>query len=387
MADPQRRIVAAAEHRRQQQDRDGQERVGPGGGEPGPDQARARRRRRPAAPPRPARAGCRASRTWRTTPSPPRRTRAAPTTNSPPVARRRPVPGRRGRHRAPTLIVCQHVCTTYKYCTLFTGKVKEGDRRHDGTGQARSAWPAAGPDRGRDPRRRAEPARRGRSRPRRPCGASPRRSGWPRTRCTPTSRTRPPWSRRWSSACSARSTTTCSPTAPSRGGCRVEALALELRAAADGAPRRGPADDRRPDGRPARPRPERTAPRAPRRRRAQPRRRRPGGLPADRLRVRLDRPGSRRRRRARPAATRIRTHRHPSAAPSPATPAEHYPRAAAAAATLAGYISTEQYLWGLRRVLDGIATSGRLSNQRAAHDAQQDGHSSTSNTPATSPFH
>lgn len=40
-----------------------------------------------------------------------------------------------------------------------------------------------------------------------------------------------------------------------------------------------------------------------------------------------------------------------------ATPAEQYPRAAAAAATLAGYISTEQYLWGLHRVLDGLTTS------------------------------
>jgi TetR/AcrR family tetracycline transcriptional repressor len=40
-----------------------------------------------------------------------------------------------------------------------------------------------------------------------------------------------------------------------------------------------------------------------------------------------------------------------------ATPAEHYPRTAAAAGELAGYISTEQYLWGLRRVLDGITTS------------------------------
>jgi AcrR family transcriptional regulator len=40
-----------------------------------------------------------------------------------------------------------------------------------------------------------------------------------------------------------------------------------------------------------------------------------------------------------------------------ATPAEHYPHAAAAAATLAGYISTQQYLWGLRRVLDGITTT------------------------------
>jgi hypothetical protein len=39
-----------------------------------------------------------------------------------------------------------------------------------------------------------------------------------------------------------------------------------------------------------------------------------------------------------------------------ATPAEHYPRTAAPAAELAGYISIEQYLWGLRRVLDGITT-------------------------------
>jgi TetR/AcrR family transcriptional regulator, tetracycline repressor protein len=37
-----------------------------------------------------------------------------------------------------------------------------------------------------------------------------------------------------------------------------------------------------------------------------------------------------------------------------ATPAEHYPRAAAAAATMAGYITTEQYVWGLHRLLDGI---------------------------------
>jgi TetR/AcrR family transcriptional regulator, tetracycline repressor protein len=37
-----------------------------------------------------------------------------------------------------------------------------------------------------------------------------------------------------------------------------------------------------------------------------------------------------------------------------ATPADHFPRSAAAASTMAGYISTGQYLWGLRRVLDGI---------------------------------
>jgi AcrR family transcriptional regulator len=38
-----------------------------------------------------------------------------------------------------------------------------------------------------------------------------------------------------------------------------------------------------------------------------------------------------------------------------ATPADDYPHSAAAAATMAGYISTDQFLWGLRRVLDGIA--------------------------------
>jgi hypothetical protein len=37
-----------------------------------------------------------------------------------------------------------------------------------------------------------------------------------------------------------------------------------------------------------------------------------------------------------------------------ATPADQFPRSAAAASTMAGYISTEQYLWGLHRVLDGI---------------------------------
>ena len=53
-----------------------------------------------------------------------------------------------------------------------------------------------------------------------------------------------------------------------------------------------------------------------------------------------------------PESERVAT-RHRALA---ATSAEHYPRAAAAAATLAGYISTRQYLWGLHRVLDGITT-------------------------------
>jgi TetR/AcrR family transcriptional regulator, tetracycline repressor protein len=44
-----------------------------------------------------------------------------------------------------------------------------------------------------------------------------------------------------------------------------------------------------------------------------------------------------------------------------ATPADRFPRSAAAASTMAGYISTGQYLWGLRRVLDGITARATAS--------------------------
>lgn len=40
-----------------------------------------------------------------------------------------------------------------------------------------------------------------------------------------------------------------------------------------------------------------------------------------------------------------------------AIPAETHPLSAAAAGTMAGYISTEQYMWGLRKVLDGITAA------------------------------
>jgi AcrR family transcriptional regulator len=52
-----------------------------------------------------------------------------------------------------------------------------------------------------------------------------------------------------------------------------------------------------------------------------------------------------------------------------ATPADHFPRSAAAAATMAGYISTDQYRWGLHRVLDGITA------RAAAVSANPDGDS------------
>jgi len=38
-----------------------------------------------------------------------------------------------------------------------------------------------------------------------------------------------------------------------------------------------------------------------------------------------------------------------------AVPPDHYPRSAAAATTMARYISVEQYVWGLDRVLDGLS--------------------------------
>ena len=87
----------------------------------------------------------------------------------------------------------------------------------------------------------------------------------------------------------------------------------------------------------------------------------PGALPPDRLRDRLDRPGSRRPAPAPPAATRIRTHGQPATAPSPqyrpaATPVPPQPRP-----PLASYISTEQYLWGLHRILDGITMNTTAS--------------------------
>jgi TetR/AcrR family tetracycline transcriptional repressor len=45
-------------------------------------------------------------------------------------------------------------------------------------------------------------------------------------------------------------------------------------------------------------------------------------------------------------------------------PVERFPRSAAAAATMADFISTEQYLWGLRRLLDGLATWGDAASTR-----------------------
>src|SRR4051812_21279451 len=48
------------------------------------------------------------------------------------------------------------------------------------------------------------------------------------------------------------------------------------------------------------------------------------------------------------------------------TPADPYPRAAAAAATRAAYISTGQYLWGLHRLLDGIVALAQPASAESA---------------------
>jgi TetR/AcrR family tetracycline transcriptional repressor len=49
-----------------------------------------------------------------------------------------------------------------------------------------------------------------------------------------------------------------------------------------------------------------------------------------------------------------------------ATPADRFPRSAEAAGSMAGYVSTEQYLWGLHRVLDGIAARVTAIEDRPA---------------------
>ena len=56
-----------------------------------------------------------------------------------------------------------------------------------------------------------------------------------------------------------------------------------------------------------------------------------------------------------PEADRITARRAAFAA----IPTDGLPRSAQAVETMAGYVSTEQYLWGLRRILDGITAARR----------------------------
>jgi hypothetical protein len=54
-----------------------------------------------------------------------------------------------------------------------------------------------------------------------------------------------------------------------------------------------------------------------------------------------------------------------------ATPSDSFPRSAAAVPTMAGYVSTDQYLWGLRRVLDGITAHVTSPGGRGGSGAPQ----------------
>jgi len=47
-----------------------------------------------------------------------------------------------------------------------------------------------------------------------------------------------------------------------------------------------------------------------------------------------------------------------------AVPSDRYPRTAATATTMARYITTEQFIWGLNRVLDGLSPKQRLPPRR-----------------------
>ena len=83
-----------------------------------------------------------------------------------------------------------------------------------------------------------------------------------------------------------------------------------------------------------------------------------GSLALEVTDVRQGRPIDSRRRNGRPRG------RRPSRRPW----ADDFPRSTEAAAPMAGHISTEQYLWGLRRILDGIAA------RRVVLDSPDGGH-------------
>jgi AcrR family transcriptional regulator len=56
-----------------------------------------------------------------------------------------------------------------------------------------------------------------------------------------------------------------------------------------------------------------------------------------------------------------------------ATSADDFPRSAEVAATMAGYVSTDQYLWGLRSILDGIAVRVAMPEDGMERAADPDG--------------
>jgi TetR/AcrR family tetracycline transcriptional repressor len=57
-----------------------------------------------------------------------------------------------------------------------------------------------------------------------------------------------------------------------------------------------------------------------------------------------------------PEAQRTDSRHRAAAAAEP----DRFPRSAEAADVMAGYVSTQQYIWGLHRMLDGITASADL---------------------------
>ena len=69
-----------------------------------------------------------------------------------------------------------------------------------------------------------------------------------------------------------------------------------------------------------------------------------------------------------PEAERTDSRHRASAAAEP----DRFPRSAAAADVMAGYVSTQQYIWGLHRMLDGITASAVGNPERSPSSTAED---------------
>jgi TetR/AcrR family tetracycline transcriptional repressor len=69
-----------------------------------------------------------------------------------------------------------------------------------------------------------------------------------------------------------------------------------------------------------------------------------------------------------PEAERTDSRHRAAAAAEP----DRFPRSAAAADVMAGYVSTQQYIWGLHRVLDGITGSAVVNPDRSPSSTAED---------------
>lgn len=69
-----------------------------------------------------------------------------------------------------------------------------------------------------------------------------------------------------------------------------------------------------------------------------------------------------------PEAERTDNRHRAAAAAEP----DRFPRSAAAADVMAGYVSTQQYIWGLHRMLDGITASAVVNAERSPSSTAED---------------